>query len=142
MQFNFTFKHMEASEALQSYTEQKLGEKISKFVTKPIEARVIFSVDRHKNHTAHCHLVGGDGFNVEVEHSCDDMYGSIDRLTDKLESQLRKHKEKLKDHRHRTGKMMAENEAEMETAETTEEIDQREMVDAGDIVKMQKTGRH
>lgn len=140
MQFSYTFKHMEASEALQSYTEQKLGEKISKFVTKPIEARIIFSVDRHKTHKAHCHLVGGDGFNLEVEHECDDMYGSVDRLTDKLESQLRRHKEKLKEHRPRNGKLLdgqEDTESDMETSAA----DEREMVDAGDIVKMQKVGR-
>lgn len=141
MQFSFTFKHMEASEALQSYTQQKLGDKISKFVTKPIEARVIFSVDRHKSHTAHCHLVGGDGFNIEVEHSCEDMYGSIDRLTDKLESQLRKHKEKLKDHRQRSGKMIGEVDDDADAVDAAPSIDEREMVDAGDIVKMQKLGR-
>jgi putative sigma-54 modulation protein len=138
MQFSFAFKHMEASEPLQSYTQQKLGEKISKFVTKPIEARVTFSVDRHKTATAHCHLVGGDGFNIEVEHACEDMYGSIDRITDKLESQLRKHKEKLKDHRNRSVAKSIGQETGEEEVEEVSTMEEAEAVDAGDIVKMQK----
>lgn len=141
MNFKFAFKHMEVSEAIQTYTEQKLGDKIGKFVTKPIEARVTFSVDKHKTATAHCHLVGGDGFNLEVEHACEDMYGSVDRITDKLEAQMRKHKEKLKDHRVRTGKGFGESD-ESEAEAEVEVIDQKEMVDAGDIVKMQKLNRH
>ena len=98
MQFQFSFKHMETSPALQEYAEKKVSEKIQKFVTKPIEAHMTFSVERH-NHTAKCHLVGGDGFNVEVEHTCDDMYGSVDQMSTKLGTQLKKHKDKLKDHR-------------------------------------------
>jgi putative sigma-54 modulation protein len=89
---------MDSSPALQKYTEEKLKEKISKFVTKPIEAKVSFSVQRH-SHTAHCSLVAGDGFDLEVEHTCADMYGSVDHIADKLVSQLKRQKEKLKDHK-------------------------------------------
>jgi len=98
MQFQFSFKHMESSPALQSYAEEKIKEKILKFASKPIDAHVIFSVDRHQ-HKAHLSLKGGDGFNVEVEHTCGDMYGSVDMLVDKLNSQLKKQKDKLKDHK-------------------------------------------
>lgn len=98
MQFQFSFRHMDSSPALQSYAEQKLKEKIDKFVTKPIEAHLFFSVTRHQ-HTAHLRLNAGDGFNVDVEHSSADMYATIDQMADKLEAQLKKHKEKLKAHK-------------------------------------------
>jgi putative sigma-54 modulation protein len=98
MQFQFSFKHMETSDALTSYAETKIRDKIMKFVTKPIDAHVTFSVDRH-NHMAHLSVHGGDGFNLQVEHTCEDMYGSVDRVVDKLEVQLKKHKEKLKNHK-------------------------------------------
>ncbi|MEN9834508.1 MAG: hypothetical protein RL011_701 [Pseudomonadota bacterium] len=98
MQFLYSFKHMESSEALQSYTEQKLSERIHKYVTKPIAAHVTFSVTRHQQ-TVHVSLDAGDGFGIEVEHTSIDMYASVDQLSDKLASQLKKHKEKLKDHK-------------------------------------------
>lgn len=89
---------MDTSEALQTYAEKKVLEKIQKFVTKPIEAHITFSVDKN-SHQAHCTVVGGDGFNVQVDHACGDMYGSVDMIVDKLEIQLKKHKEKLKGHK-------------------------------------------
>lgn len=102
MQFQFSFRHMDTSPALQSYAEQKLKEKIDKFVTKPIEAHVFFSVTRHQ-HSAHLKLNAGDGFNVDVEHTSEDMYATVDQMADKLEAQLKKHKEKLKDHKPERG---------------------------------------
>ncbi len=101
MQFQFTFKHMDASVALEDYTRSKLLEKIEKFVTKPIKASVTYAVDRH-NHTAHCSFAGGDGFSFEVEHTTKDMYASVDKLALKLEAQLKRQKEKLKDHKPKT----------------------------------------
>lgn len=98
MQFQFSFRHMDTSPALQDYAEEKLREKIDKFVTKPIDAHVFFSVMRHQ-HSAHLKLNAGDGFSVDVEHSSPDMYATVDQMADKLEAQLRKHKEKLKDHK-------------------------------------------
>lgn len=98
MQFQFSFKHMDASTSLQRYTEDKLRTQIEKFVTKPIEAHITFSVDNHR-HIAHCALNGGDGFSMQVEHICEDMYGSVDKMLDKLTVQLKRKKEKLKGHK-------------------------------------------
>ncbi len=98
MQFQFSFRHMDTSAALQTYAEDKLRERIEKFVTKPIAAHVLFSVQRHQ-HTAHLSLEAGDGFDIQVETTSGDMYASVDELVDKLTTQLKKHKEKLKDHK-------------------------------------------
>ncbi len=98
MQFQFSFKHMDVSPALQNYAEEKIRERIQKFVTKPVEAHVVFSVMKHTQ-TAHLKFRGGDGFDVEVEESSADMYASVDILADKLVVQLKKQKEKLKDHK-------------------------------------------
>ena len=98
MQFHFAFKHMDTSPALQAYAEEKLLDRIEKFVTKPIAATVTFSVLKNL-YTVHCHLEAGDGFSIDVEQTCDDMHTSMDVVADKLTTQLRKHKEKLKDHK-------------------------------------------
>lgn len=100
MQFSFSFKHMESSEALQSYATEKIQEKLEKFVTKTVSSRVAFEVERNLQHV-HLTVQGGDGFNMEVNASCPDMYGSIDLLVDKLTVQLKRRKEKLKDHKNK-----------------------------------------
>ncbi len=132
MQFLYSFKHMETSEALENYTEQKLAERIRKFVTKPIAAHVTFSVVRHQ-HTVHVSLDAGDGFGIEVEHTSVDMYASVDQLADKLASQLKKHKEKLKDHKgdrmFRSLTLVAEADGDSES------------VDADDILKYEAARR-
>jgi putative sigma-54 modulation protein len=133
---------MESSEALEAYAGEKLSEPIAKFVTKAIDAHVTFSVQKHQ-HTAHLHLRAGDGFAVEVEHTSQDMYASVDQLVDKLASQLRKQKEKLKDHKApKLTERMAE--AGVENAPVTASV-REPLVDAGDIVKFEqakKQGAH
>lgn len=134
MQFQFSFQHMDTSPALQDYTEEKIREKIQKFVTKPIEAHVFFSVVRHEQRV-HCSLRGGDGFNVEVEHSCNDMYGSVDHMVDKLQSQLKKQKEKLKEHKHK------ENVKTLPVRGPEEDDVDGEEMDAADVLKFEQARR-
>lgn len=135
MQCRFSFKHMKTSEALIEYAENKLPEKIEKFSTKPIEAHITFSVEGH-NHIAHCSVKGGDGFNFEVESKCEDMYGSVDLLIDKLIPQLRKRKEKLKNHK------FSENLKSMQTIEPVSKDDPDNVpVDANDLLKFEEAKR-
>ena len=131
MRFQFSFRHMDASPALQEYAESKLRHQIEKFASKPIEAHVTFSVDRHL-HTAHLSLVGGDGFSVQVDHECEDMYGSVDRLMDKLQVQLKKRKEILKDHKQKKVRGTSDD-AALE--------DEAVAIDAGDIIKYEQARR-
>lgn len=133
MQFQFSFKQMQSSEALTKLSQAKLTAEIEKFVTKPVDCHVTFSADKHK-HTAHCSFNGGDGFTFHVEHTCDDMYSSIDQMVDKLEVQLRRHKEKLKDHKNRLGlkkDLMNTKNRDYEAAE----------IDAADILKYEQARR-
>ena len=69
-------------------------------MTKTVSSRVAFEVERNLQHV-HLTVQGGDGFNMEVNASCPDMYGSIDLLVDKLTVQLKRRKEKLKDHKNK-----------------------------------------
>ncbi len=133
MQFSFSFIHMPTSEALQDYAESKITEKILKFATKPVTAKVTFSVDRH-DQLAHCAVVGGDGLSIQVEHSCGDMYGSIDHMVDKLESQLKKQKEKLKNHKKKVDKIQVAEGAAAAAAKLAEDSG----VDAEEVLKYEK----
>ena len=98
MQIKFTFKHMETSSSLEKYARTKIDERVLRWVTKPIDAHIYFDVEREV-HRVKCTLKGGDGFNFEVEALSGDMYGSLDILVDKLAGQLRRQKEKIKNHK-------------------------------------------
>ncbi|NRA43740.1 MAG: ribosome-associated translation inhibitor RaiA [Oligoflexales bacterium] len=132
MQCRFSFKHMKTSEALIDYAEAKITQKIEKFSTKPIEAHVTFSVEGHE-HIAHCGVTGGDGFNFQVDSSCADMYGSVDLLLNKLEVQLKKQKEKLKQHKR------PRNLKQLELVEYVSKDDCDSIpIDADDLIKFER----
>jgi putative sigma-54 modulation protein len=119
---------MKTSQALTDYTEEKVIQRIEKFSTKPIDAHITFSVEGY-NQIAHCSVKGGDGFNFEVESTCKDMYGSVDLLVDKLAVQLKKQKDKLKNH-----KQVSVDELPLEDMQDLEECD-NVPVDAADLLK-------
>ena len=125
---------MDSSDALRDYSEDKIREKVAKFVSKPIEATTTFSVDRH-NHKVTCQLVAGDNFRTQVEAVSEDMYSSVDRMIDKLEVQLKRQKEKLKDHK----KAPKISELTSEPLPIESEMDPDDIaVDADDVIKLEK----
>jgi putative sigma-54 modulation protein len=95
MEPTFTFRNLDASESLKEHTRQKIL-KLDKYLLKPIAAHVIMSIDRHE-HKVEITVVdmGREYVSVEKSH---DMMSSIDNAVHKIESQLRKAKEKIKNH--------------------------------------------
>lgn len=98
MKIQFTFKHMESSQALADLAEEKFTSKIERLTTRPVHAHVTFSV-QGLIQKIHVTLLTADGRDIEAEHSGTDMYAEIDIVAEKLEGQLRRHKEKLKSHK-------------------------------------------
>lgn len=132
MQCRFSFKHMKSSPALTEYAEPKVVQKIERFSTKPIEAHITFSVE-NQIHSAHCSVKGGDGFNIQVQASSPDMYATVDLLLDKLESQLRKQKEKIKHHKNATT-LKSLPQRDIDAEEDYDNIP----IDADDLIKFEK----
>lgn len=95
MEPTFTFRNLDASDNIKEHTRQKIS-KLDKYLLKPIAAHVILTVDRHE-HKAEITLVDMGREYVGVERSAD-MLASIDNAVHKIESQLRKAKEKIKNH--------------------------------------------
>ncbi|RME01421.1 MAG: ribosome-associated translation inhibitor RaiA, partial [Deltaproteobacteria bacterium] len=48
MNISVTFRHMEPSEALKAYAEEKLG-KLKKYVIPPVEVNVVLSVEKFRH---------------------------------------------------------------------------------------------
>ncbi len=95
MQFSVTGHHVDVTPALREYIESKLT-RIERHFDHVTDLHCILTVEklRHKAE-ATVALSGGKLFAEAVE---DDMYAAIDAMIDKLDRQVRKHKEKLTDH--------------------------------------------
>lgn len=130
MQLLFTFKQMETSEALKDLTRSKIFEKIERYSTKPIEAHITFSVERHE-HFVQCTVKGGDGFSFTVEGESLDMYSSVDLMVLKLEAKLRKQKERLKNHKFKNNLRHLKPKKENESWDSSP-------IDAEDIIKYEQ----
>ncbi|HET6610688.1 MAG TPA: ribosome-associated translation inhibitor RaiA [Kofleriaceae bacterium] len=96
-----TFRHMEATDALKDYAKERL-DKIRKFLPDPIAMHVVMSTERFKHHVD-VNLQLHNGFLIAGRESSEDMYSSIDRVTAKIESQVRRYKDKLRTHKSRAG---------------------------------------
>lgn len=95
MQVHVTFKQMDATEALKNHANEKTA-KLEKFVGGPFTADWVLVVEA-KEHIAEVR-VHGPHIDFFAEAKTDDMYRSIEDAVDKVERQLRRHKETLKDH--------------------------------------------
>lgn len=96
MQLSVTFKNIEPSDHLKSYLQEKL-DRLDKFLDNPAEANVALSVQKHR-HIAEVN-VSGDRLTIIGKEETTDMYSAIDMVLDKLEKQIKKGKQKIRDHR-------------------------------------------
>ena len=98
MQINLTGHHVDLTSPLRDYVNSKL-ERLERHFDNVTDIHVILSVEklRHKAE-ATLHVSGARMYADAIE---EDMYAAIDGLADKLDRQVKKHKEKLTDH-HRT----------------------------------------
>ncbi|MBI5888249.1 MAG: ribosome-associated translation inhibitor RaiA [Deltaproteobacteria bacterium] len=99
MHITVTFRHMDSSDALRVYAEEKT-ERFQKYLSEPIEVHWVLSVEKIR-HMADA-TIAGSGVTIKAAEATGDMYSAIDAVLDKLEQQVRKHKEKIKDHKPHT----------------------------------------
>lgn len=93
MQLQVTFRHVEPSDALKEYAEEKIG-KIQKFLDHPIEASVTLSVEKHRQRADV--LILAAGLKIRGSEITGDLYSALDLVTDKLERQVLRYREKIK----------------------------------------------
>ena len=96
MQISTTFRHMESSDALKSYAEEKL-DRVRKYIDEPIVAQVFLTVEKIR-HLAEV-TITAKGITIKAAEETNDMYAAIDAVVDKIERQLRRYKERIKAHK-------------------------------------------
>jgi putative sigma-54 modulation protein len=93
MQFAVTFRHMEPTDALKSYTRERM-ERVRKYLPDPIACHVALSTERH-NHRIDVSFQLHNGLSIAAHETTENMYSSIDLCIAKIERQVRKYKGKL-----------------------------------------------
>ncbi len=111
MNIEITGRHIEVTAALREFTEEKLR-KLEKLLDGPLEAHVVLAIEKHR-HLAEIQ-VNSRNLVLSGQEETDDLYSSIREVTDKLERQALKHKQKITDKKHRRGPKFGEAAAEMD----------------------------
>ena len=92
-------KNLNLTESLKSYVEEKLG-RIKRFFDSITELDVTLGIEKtldpDKSKFAEVVLFS-NGITLYAKETSSDMYAAIDLVSDKLERQVKKHKEKLKE---------------------------------------------
>lgn len=102
MQIAVTFRHMEASEPIRAYVEEKVS-RVKKYIDEPIDAQVVLSVEKKIRHRAEVTIVA-KGITIKASEETNDMYAAVDTMVDKIERQLKRYKEKIKEHKPQSGR--------------------------------------
>ncbi len=96
MQTSITFKNLDSSDNLKAYVGDKL-DRFDKFLDNPAEANVMLTVEKFR-HIAEINI-NGDRLRITGKEETNDMYSAIDMVMDKLGKQIKKSKEKIRQHR-------------------------------------------
>jgi putative sigma-54 modulation protein len=95
MQMTISGHHIDITDPMREYVINKLS-KLERHSENITSTSVILTIDKlAQKAEATVHVAGGDLF-ANAEH--EDMYAAIDALSDKLDRQLIKHKEKHRGH--------------------------------------------
>ncbi|QQR80513.1 MAG: ribosome-associated translation inhibitor RaiA [Deltaproteobacteria bacterium] len=99
MEINVTFRHSEPSDSVRQHILERI-QKLSKYLIKPTMAHVTLNTEGTR-HTAEISLSENHAV-FNAHDTTHDLFSSVDSALDKIEVQLKKYKEKIKDH-HKTG---------------------------------------
>ncbi len=100
MQIIVTGHHVDVTDPLRDYVTTKL-ERLRRHFDHVAKVHVVLSVEKLRQKAeATLHISGNDIYAESVD---GDMYAAIDALVDKLDRQVKKHKERLTDHHREEG---------------------------------------
>lgn len=94
-----TFRHLEATTSLREYAIEKVS-RVKKYFDGQSEINVVLSSEKHR-HTAEITLKA-NRITINAKEETGDMYSAIDLAVDKLDRQMKKYKEKLRQHKANT----------------------------------------
>jgi len=93
MNINVTGRHVDVTDAMRAYAEEKVS-KLDKYLPDNSDTSIVLGVEKYR-HKAEI-LINVNGILIQAQEETDEMYASIDKAIDKLSRRLKKYKEKLK----------------------------------------------
>jgi len=93
LKLTITGRHVEITGAIRAYARKK-AEKLKKYSDDLLDVHVIMDIEK-KGQSMEI-ILNGAGFSLTSKETTADMYESIDKSVAKMESQLKKHREKTK----------------------------------------------
>lgn len=100
MNISLSGHHVEITPALRAYLTNKL-ERIQRHFDHVTDMTIVLSVEKLRQKAEATLHVSGANLHADAEDG--DMYAAIDALADKLDRQIKRHKEKLTDHHRSEG---------------------------------------
>jgi putative sigma-54 modulation protein len=135
MKITTTARHYDLPPNLKDYAESKI-EHLTTFFEHIVSAHIVFSLEKYRHFVeATLHINGRE---IVAHETSDDMYISVDRVAEKLERQLLKHKGKLQKKSHQK---LADIEVDLsqESDENQKEDGEAEIIPADPIEFPQMT---
>ncbi len=97
MDYQISGKQIDIGNALRTHVEDELGSAVQKYAERPTSAHVIFAKNGAEfTCEATVHL--STGMTAQAKGRAHEIYAAFDQCTDKMETQLRRYKRRLKDH--------------------------------------------
>ncbi len=96
MQVSVTGHHVEVTDSLKNYVEEKIS-KLKRHFDNVTDIHVILTVEKLAQKAEA--TVQVSGAKLFADDTQEDMYAAIDSMVDKLDRQIIKHKEKMNNHR-------------------------------------------
>jgi putative sigma-54 modulation protein len=128
MKISVTFRSSEGEKWQKVYVEEKIR-KLNKYVDVPAEAHVIISMEKFRNFVEI--NLSANGWNVNAKEEAKDMHLAIDNCIEKIEKQLKKQKEKIREHKPksiRRGMEKVNERSETEESATNKIVEMRKIV--------------
>lgn len=96
MQVSVTFRHLDPSDSLKNFAREKVS-RVEKFLDQAGQAQVILSIEKHMHHAEV--LLHAGPFFLRSKEKSDDMYASIGMAIEKVERQIKRYKERMRQHK-------------------------------------------
>lgn len=97
MQLEVTGQNVEITQALRAYISEKC-ERMTRRFDNIISAHWVLQLEKLEHKAEATVLIPGRTNPIHADAVSDDMYAAIDALIDKLDRQVRRHKDKVTDH--------------------------------------------
>lgn len=128
MKISVTFRNGEGENWQKNYAEEKM-QKLKKYLDAPAEAHVVVSMEKFRNVTEI--NLNSNGWNINAKEEAKDMRVALYRCVEKIEKQLKKQREKIRQHKPKTIRRAQEkplNEEEIEEPTASKIMETRKVI--------------